>query len=77
MSGAESSAYSASDTWTLGKVNNCNVRGCGRGHNYLLHDVLQNEEVMMVSALLGWVSEPESALRCRQMMAAENEGQCC
>ncbi len=62
--------------WSLGKVSNCNVRGCGRGHNYLLHDVLQNEEVMMVSALPGRVNEPESALRCRQMVAAENEGQC-
>jgi hypothetical protein len=57
-------------------VDNCNVRGCGRGHNYLLHDVLQNEEVMMVSALPGRVSELESVLRCRQMVAAENEGQC-
>ncbi len=37
--------------WSLGKLSNCNVRGCGRGHNYLLHDVLQNEEVMMVSAM--------------------------
>jgi hypothetical protein len=37
---------------------------------------LQNEEVMMVSALPGRVNEPESALRCRQMVAAENEGQC-
>jgi hypothetical protein len=53
-----------------------NVRGCGRGHNYLLHDVLQSEEVMMVSALPGRVSEPESALRCRQMVAVKNEGQC-
>ncbi len=50
------------------------VRGCGRGHNSLLHDVLQNEEVMMVSALPGRVSETESVLRCRQMVAAENEG---
>jgi hypothetical protein len=62
--------------WSLGKVNNCNVRGCGRAHNYLLHDVLQNEEVFMVSALPGRVSEPELVLRCRQMVAAENEGQC-
>ncbi len=62
--------------WSLGKVSNCNVRGCGRGHKYLLHDVLQNEEVMMVSALPGRMSEPESSLRCRQMVAAENEGQC-
>jgi hypothetical protein len=60
----------------VGKVSNCNVRGCGRGHNYLLHDVLQNEEVMMVSALPGQVNEPESVLRCRQMVATENEGQC-
>jgi hypothetical protein len=59
--------------WSLGKVDNCIVRGCGRGHNFLLHDVLQNEEVMMVSALPGRVSEPESVLRCRQMVAAENE----
>ncbi len=57
-------------------MSNCNVRGCGRGHNYLLHDVLQNEEVMMVRALPGRTSEPESSLRCRQMVAAENEGQC-
>jgi hypothetical protein len=57
-------------------VSNCHVRGCGRGHNYLLHDVLQNEEVMMVSALPGRVSESESVLRCRQMVTAENEGQC-
>jgi hypothetical protein len=62
--------------WSLGKVSNCNVRGCGRGHNYLLHDVLQNKEVMMVSALPRRVNGPESALRCRQMVAAENEGQC-
>jgi hypothetical protein len=62
--------------WSLGKVDNCNVRGCGRAHNYLLHDVLQNEEVLMVSALPGRVSEPESVLRCRQMVANENEGQC-
>ncbi len=62
--------------WSLGKVDNCNVRGCGRAHNYLLHDVLQNEEVLMVSALPGRVGEPESVLRCRQMVAAENEGQC-
>ncbi len=61
---------------SLGKVDNCNVRGCGRAHNYLLLDVLQNEEVLMVSALPGQVSEPESVLRCRQMVAAENEGQC-
>ncbi len=64
--------------WSLGKVSNCNVRGCGRGrrHNYLLHDVLQNEEVTMVSALPGRTSGQESSLRCRQMVAAENEGQC-
>jgi hypothetical protein len=62
--------------WSLGKVDNCNVRGCGRAHNYLLHDVLQNEEVLMVSALPGRVSQPESVLRCRQMIVAENEGQC-
>jgi hypothetical protein len=62
--------------WSLGKVSNCNVQGCGRGHNYLLHDVLQNEEVMMVSALPGRTCEPELSLRCRQMVAAENEGQC-
>ncbi len=62
--------------WSLGKVSNCNVRGCGRGHNYLLHDVLQNKEVMMVSALPGRTSEPESSLRCRQMVTAENKGQC-
>jgi hypothetical protein len=62
--------------WSLGKVSNCNVRGCGRGHNYLLHDVLQNEEVMMVSALPGRTSGQGSSLRCRQMVAAENEGQC-
>jgi hypothetical protein len=54
--------------WSLGKVGNCQVRG----HNYLLHDVLQNEEVMMVSALPGQVSKPESVLRCREMEAAEN-----
>jgi hypothetical protein len=30
----------------------------------------------MVSALPGRVSEPESVLRCRQMVAAKNEGQC-
>jgi hypothetical protein len=30
----------------------------------------------MVSTLPGRVSEPDSVLRCRQMMAAENEGQC-
>ncbi len=62
--------------WSLGKLNNCNVRGCGRGHNYLLHDVLQNEEAMMVSAMPGQTGGRESSLRCRQMVAAENEGQC-
>jgi hypothetical protein len=30
----------------------------------------------MVSALHGRTCEPESSLRCRQMVAAENEGQC-
>ncbi len=30
----------------------------------------------MVSALPGRTSEPELTLRCRQMVAAENEGQC-
>ncbi len=30
----------------------------------------------MVSALPGRANEPESSLRCRQMVAAENEGQC-
>ncbi len=62
--------------WSLGKVDNCNVRGCARAHSSLLHDVLQNEEVLMVSALPSRVSEPDLVLRCRQMMAAENEGQC-
>jgi hypothetical protein len=62
--------------WSLGKVDNCGVRGCSRAHNPLLHDVLENEEVMMVSALPGKGREPESVLRCRQMVAAENEGQC-
>ncbi len=47
-----------------------------RAHNALLHDVLQNEEVMMVSALPGRVRESDSVFRCRQMVAAENEGQC-
>jgi hypothetical protein len=47
-----------------------------KGSQLLLHDVLQNEEVLMVSALPGRVSEPDSVLRCRQMVAAENEGQC-
>ena len=59
--------------WSLGKLNNCNVRGCGRGHNYLLHDVLQNEEAMMVSAMPSQAGGQESSLRCRQMVAAENE----
>ncbi len=31
---------------------------------------------MMVSAPPGKVKEPDSVLRCRQMVAAENEGQC-
>ncbi len=62
--------------WSLGKVDNCGVRGCARAHNSLLHDVLQNEEVMMVSALPGMGREAESVLRCRQMVAAENGGQC-
>jgi hypothetical protein len=62
--------------WSLGKVDNCGVRGCSRAHNSLLHDVLQNKEVMMVSALPGRVSEPDPVLRCRQMVAAENEGLC-
>jgi hypothetical protein len=62
--------------WSLGKLSNCNVRGCGRGHNYLLHDVLQNEEVMMVSAMPSRTGGQEPSLRCRQMVAAENEGQC-
>jgi hypothetical protein len=31
---------------------------------------------MMVSALPGRVREPDLILRCRQMVAAENEGQC-
>ncbi len=62
--------------WSLGKLSNCNVRGCGRGHNYLLHDVLQNEEAMMVSAVPSRTGGQESSLRCRQMVAAENEGQC-
>ncbi len=30
----------------------------------------------MVSALPGRAREPDSVLRCRQMVAAENEGQC-
>ncbi|MFN9905450.1 MAG: hypothetical protein ACK56F_04905, partial [bacterium] len=60
--------------WSLGKLNNCNVRGCGRGHNYLLHDVLQNAEAKMVSAMPGQTGGQESSLRCRQMVAAENEG---
>jgi hypothetical protein len=42
----------------------------------LLHEVLQNEEMMMVSALPGKGGEAESVLRCRQTVAAENEGQC-
>jgi hypothetical protein len=62
--------------WSLGKVDNCIIRGCGRAYSFLLHDVLQNEEVLMVSALPGRVSKPEAILRCRQMVAAENEGQC-
>jgi hypothetical protein len=62
--------------WYLGKVDNCGVRQCARAHNALLHDVLQNEEVMMVSALPGMGREAESVLRCRQMVAAENGGQC-
>jgi hypothetical protein len=50
--------------WSLGKVDNCGVRGCARAHNALLHDVLQNEEVMMVSALPGMGREAELVLRC-------------
>ncbi len=42
----------------------------------MLHDVLQNEEVMMVSATPGRTGGQEPSLRCRQMVAAENEGQC-
>ncbi len=61
--------------WSLGKVDNCGVKGCARAHNALLHDVLQNEEVMMVSALPGKGREAEPVLRCRQMVAAENRGQ--
>jgi hypothetical protein len=52
------------------------VRGSSRAHNALLHEVLQNEEVMMVSALPGKGGEAESVLRCWQTVAAENEGQC-
>jgi hypothetical protein len=37
---------------------------------------LQNEEVMMVSAMPSRTGGQEPSLRCRQMVAAENEGQC-
>jgi hypothetical protein len=41
-----------------------------------LHDVLENEEVMMVSALLGTGREAGPMLRCRQVVAMESGGQC-
>jgi hypothetical protein len=62
--------------WSLGKVDNCGVKGCARAHNALMHYVLQNKEVMMVSALPGIGREAEPVLRCRQVVAAENGGQC-
>ncbi len=62
--------------WSLGKVESCGVKGCTRAHNALLHDVLQNEEVMMVSAFPGTGRGAEPVLRCRQVVAVENGGQC-
>jgi hypothetical protein len=41
-----------------------------------LHDVLQNEDVMMVSVSKRTGGATDSALRCRQVVAVESGGQC-
>jgi hypothetical protein len=60
--------------WSLGKVDSCGVRACMRAHSSLLHDVLQNEEVMMVSAFQRTGGVAESVLRYRQVVAVESGG---
>jgi hypothetical protein len=45
-------------------------------HNTLLHDVLQEEEVMIVSASLHTSEKKSYGLRCRQKIAVEHAGRC-
>jgi hypothetical protein len=47
-----------------------------RAHSSLLHDVLQNEEVMMVNAFQRTGGGTKSVLRCRQVVAVDSGGQC-
>jgi hypothetical protein len=62
--------------WSLGKVASRGIRGGMMAHCLLFHDVLQDEKVMMVSASQRIGGGAESALRCWQVVAMENGGQC-
>ncbi len=62
--------------WSLGKVASRGIRGCMMAHCSLFHDLLQDEKVMMESASQRMGGGAESALRCRQVVAMENGGQC-
>jgi hypothetical protein len=48
----------------LGRIPVCRIKGCALAHSSLLHDGLQNEEVMMVSASAGMEGGPRTELRC-------------
>jgi hypothetical protein len=50
--------------WFLGKMSVCRVKGYGFAHSPLLHDVLQNEEVMVLSASFRKEEEKKTELRC-------------
>jgi hypothetical protein len=39
--------------WALGKVPISGIRGCELAHSSLLHNILQDEEVMMLSTSAG------------------------
>ncbi len=63
--------------WSRGKVASCGIKGCALAHSSLLLDGLQNEDVMMmVSTSTRIAGGQESVLRCRQVVAIENGGQC-
>jgi hypothetical protein len=60
----------------FGKMPVCRVKGCRMAHNALLHDVLEDEEVMKVSASLHTSGKKSYGLRCQQKIAVEHADQC-
>ncbi len=44
---------SINECWAKGKTPNCQVKGCGREHNHLLHDAIVTGRALVIQEMSG------------------------